>query len=259
MKICMVGQGAFAKKHLDGLARIKGAEVVTISGGSPESTEAVAKKYGIPHWTTNLGEALLHEVLTGEWIGLIRLAIAEARRFPDLGSSVIKITRERGRETIAQIKRRWPRIGVLVLAQPGHKDIEAAVQAGADGYVLLDENCTELFNAVRRIALGRGYISAAALDRVATSHGNKNERAPGQSLQAKLLTNREREVIALIAKGYRTREMAQLLSLSHKTVEKHRANLMRKLGLRSAAAAAVYAITHGLSEGTDTRDGSRRD
>ena len=164
-----------------------------------------------------------------------------------------------GRETIAQIKRRWPRIGVLVLAQPGHKDIEAAVQAGADGYVLLDENCTELFNAVRRIALGRGYISAAALDRVATSHGNKNERAPGQSLQAKLLTNREREVIALIAKGYRTREMAQLLSLSHKTVEKHRANLMRKLGLRSAAAAAVYAITHGLSEGTDTRDGSRRD
>ena len=58
MKICMVGQGAFAKKHLDGLARIKGAEVVSIAGGSPESTEAVAKKYGIPHWTTNLAEAL---------------------------------------------------------------------------------------------------------------------------------------------------------------------------------------------------------
>ena len=52
---------------------------------------------------TSLGEALLHEVLTGEWIGLVRLAIAEARRFPDLGSSVIKITRERGRETIAQL------------------------------------------------------------------------------------------------------------------------------------------------------------
>jgi AcrR family transcriptional regulator len=52
---------------------------------------------------TSLGEALLCEVLTGEWIGLIRLAIAEARRFPDLGSSVIKITRERGRETIAQL------------------------------------------------------------------------------------------------------------------------------------------------------------
>ena len=58
MKICMVGQGAFAKKHLDGLARIQGAEVVTIAGRSADSTEAVAKKYGIPHWTTNLEEAL---------------------------------------------------------------------------------------------------------------------------------------------------------------------------------------------------------
>src|SRR5438093_3325594 len=58
MKICMVGQGAFARKHLDGLARIKGAEVVTIVGRTPDSTEAVAKKYGIPHWTTNLEEAL---------------------------------------------------------------------------------------------------------------------------------------------------------------------------------------------------------
>jgi 2-hydroxy-4-carboxymuconate semialdehyde hemiacetal dehydrogenase len=58
MKICMVGQGAFAKKHLDGLARIKGVEVATIFGRSADSTEAVAKKYGIPHWTTNFEEAL---------------------------------------------------------------------------------------------------------------------------------------------------------------------------------------------------------
>src|SRR5215831_11359515 len=54
----MVGQGAFAKKHLDGLARIKGAEVVSIVGRTPESTEAVAKKYGIPHWTSSLEEGL---------------------------------------------------------------------------------------------------------------------------------------------------------------------------------------------------------
>jgi AcrR family transcriptional regulator len=63
---------------------------------------------------TNLGEALLHEVLTGEWIGLIRLAIAEASRFPDLGSGVIKITRERGRETIAQLL-----CGVAHAEEPG--------------------------------------------------------------------------------------------------------------------------------------------
>ena len=58
MKICMVGQGAFAKKHLDGLKNIEGVEVATIAGGSPDSTEKVAKEYGIPHWTTDLGESL---------------------------------------------------------------------------------------------------------------------------------------------------------------------------------------------------------
>src|SRR5215813_1743077 len=58
MKICMVGQGAFAKKHLDGLARIKDAEVVSIYGRTAETTKAVAEKYGIAHWTTNFEEAL---------------------------------------------------------------------------------------------------------------------------------------------------------------------------------------------------------
>jgi DNA-binding NarL/FixJ family response regulator len=60
-----------------------------------------------------------------------------------------------------------------------------------------------------------------------------------------MLTTREQEVVALIAEGYRTREMAQLLSVSHKTVERHRTNLMRKLGVRSATGVVAYAITHG--------------
>lgn len=58
MKIVMVGQGAFGQKHLDGLQKIDGAEVVSLAGGKPESVEAVARKYGIPHWTSNLDEAL---------------------------------------------------------------------------------------------------------------------------------------------------------------------------------------------------------
>ena len=58
MKIVMVGQGAFGRKHLDGLKNIDGVEVVSLVGGSKDSTEAVAKQYGIPHWTTNLDEAL---------------------------------------------------------------------------------------------------------------------------------------------------------------------------------------------------------
>jgi 2-hydroxy-4-carboxymuconate semialdehyde hemiacetal dehydrogenase len=58
MKIVMVGQGAFGRKHLDGLKNVDGVEVVSLCGRSPESTEAVAKQYGIPHWTSDLGEAL---------------------------------------------------------------------------------------------------------------------------------------------------------------------------------------------------------
>jgi DNA-binding NarL/FixJ family response regulator len=154
-----------------------------------------------------------------------------------------------GRETIIHIKRRWPRVGVLVLIQPGREHIEGALRAGADGYVLLDEECAELFNAVQRIASGRSYISPATLDRMVTSYRSVTDPVSRRFPAPEVLTGREREVIAMIAKGYRTREMAQLLCLSHKTVEKHRANLMRKLGLRSAAAAAAYAITHGLGEG----------
>ena len=58
MKICMVGQGAFAQKHLDGLSKIQGAEVVSIVGGSADTTQAVAKQYGIPHWTLDLDEGI---------------------------------------------------------------------------------------------------------------------------------------------------------------------------------------------------------
>ena len=58
MKVCMVGEGAFANKHLDAIERIDGVEVSTICGGVAETTEAVAKERGIPHWTTDLGEAL---------------------------------------------------------------------------------------------------------------------------------------------------------------------------------------------------------
>ena len=158
-----------------------------------------------------------------------------------------------GRDTIIHIKRRWPRVGVLVLVQPGREQIEAALRAGADGYVLLDEECAELFNAVQRIASGRAYISPATLNRMVTSYRGGTDAGSPRSPAPAVLTGREREVIAMIAKGYRTREMAQLLCLSHKTVEKHRANLMRKLGLRSAAAAAAYAITHGLGEGSNSR------
>jgi len=153
-----------------------------------------------------------------------------------------------GPETIAHLKRRWPEVRVLVLTvRRDEMFIETALRAGADGYVLKSDSRAELFNAVHRVASGKGYISPSALDRMVTAYAKTSDRLPGRPRTAGALTSREQEVITLIAKGYRTREMAQLMSLSHKTVEKHRTNLMRKLGLRSAAAVAAYAITHGFA------------
>jgi len=153
-----------------------------------------------------------------------------------------------GPETIAHLKRRWPEVRVLVLTvRRDETFIETALRAGADGYVLKTDSRAELFNAVHRIASGKGYISPSALDRMVTAYAKTSDRLPGRTRASGALTSREQEVITLIAKGYRTREMAELMSLSHKTVEKHRTNLMRKLGLRSAAAVAAYAITHGFA------------
>ena len=153
-----------------------------------------------------------------------------------------------GPETISHLKHRWPDVRVLVLTvRRDETFIETALRAGADGYVLKTDSRAELFNAVHRIASGKGYISPSALDRMVTAYAKTSDRLPGRTRAPGALTSREQEVITLIAKGYRTREMAQLMSLSHKTVEKHRTNLMRKLGLRSAAAVAAYAITHGFA------------
>jgi DNA-binding NarL/FixJ family response regulator len=152
-----------------------------------------------------------------------------------------------GPETIIYLKSRWADARVLVLTvRRDETFIEAALRAGADGYVLKTDSRAELFNAVHRIASGKSYISPSALDRMVTAYAKTSDR-PGRTRGSGALTSREQEVITLIAKGYRTREMAELMSLSHKTVEKHRTNLMRKLGLRSAAAVAAYAITHGFA------------
>ena len=82
MKVCMVGHGAFAKKHLDGLKRIQGAEVISICGRTAETMEQVAGKYGIPHWTTYLDEALarLHQARQLYRLLLVRPGSPAARR-----------------------------------------------------------------------------------------------------------------------------------------------------------------------------------
>jgi two-component system, NarL family, response regulator NreC len=135
---------------------------------------------------------------------------------------------------------------VLVLSQSREgQAIESARRAGADGYVLRNDQRVELFNAIRTLAQKKHYISTSVLEPPAAARPARGSPHRRGTDGAGMLTSREQEVVALIAEGYRTREMAQLLSLSHKTVERHRTNLMRKLGVRSATGVVAYAITHG--------------
>ncbi|MBV9696981.1 MAG: response regulator transcription factor [Gammaproteobacteria bacterium] len=154
-------------------------------------------------------------------------------------------TLKTGPETVAHIKRRWPELTVMVLTTRREEPyVEAALRAGANAFLLKSDCRADLFSALQRLRSGKGYISPPALEKVVNGFVRGADQPMNRT--AALLTHREQEVIALVARGYRTREMAALLSLSHKTVEKHRTNLMRKLGLRSAAAVAAYAITHGF-------------
>ena len=147
--------------------------------------------------------------------------------------------------TITQLKKQHPDLRVLVFTfLREERFIATALRAGADGYVLKSDTRLEFLVALRTILQGKNYISTTMYDQVIngylnTKGGTQRRLGPGT------LSQREREVVRLIAQGYRTREIALQFSRSHKTIEKHRTNLMRKLGLKSAAAVAAYAIAHG--------------
>ncbi len=151
-----------------------------------------------------------------------------------------------GIEAIAHIKRQHPKIKIVALTfHKEDKYIHATLEAGADAYVLKDDSRTELFTALASVLKGKSYLSPSICDRVVAGYLAGTD---GDSSQPswEILTHREREVIKLIAEGNKTKEIAVYLSLSPKTVEKHRTNLMRKLDLHSVSAVTVYAIQNGF-------------
>lgn len=197
--------------------------------------------------------ALLHDERDLEVIGTAangREAMRLADQLqPDLIVMDVSMPLTDGPEAITHIKRRLPQIRILVLTfHTDNQHVHAALRSGADGYVLKDDSRLELLTAIRAVIAGKSFLSPAICNRVVSGYlgGGANGNALGQGSAVDSLTSREREVIKLIAEGFRTRQIAQLMSLSPKTVEKHRSNLMRKLNLKSAAAVTSYAITNGL-------------
>jgi len=149
-------------------------------------------------------------------------------------------------EAIAHIKKRFPAIKTVALTS--HKDdetIRSTLEAGVDAYLLKDDSRAELLMALASVLEGKSYLSPAICGSVIAGYLAPSDSAVSHPSWGKL-TNREREVIALVAEGNTTRQIASQLLLSPKTVDKHRANLMKKLGLHSASAVTAYVIQNGL-------------
>ncbi|MBI1424640.1 MAG: response regulator [Gammaproteobacteria bacterium] len=153
-----------------------------------------------------------------------------------------------GTEAIAAIKRRIPEAKILVLTVHKVEEyIHAALRAGADGYILKDDSQDDLITAIQQVLAGKTYLSPSICKNVV--HGYLNPASSSQSdLKPcrEMLTMREMQVLKLIAEGNRNKQIAALLSISTKTVEKHRSNLMKKLDLHDISSITTYAIKNGI-------------
>ncbi len=176
-----------------------------------------------------------------------REAIRCVEKFrPDLILTDLSMPRMNGMEAIREIKRGSPETKVLVLTvHRADEYILATFRAGADGYLLKDSTHAELVMAVKKVLSGKHYISPEISDKVLEGY-LEGRKVLTTRTAWETLTHREREILKLIAEGYKNKEIADALCISVKTVEKHRANLMEKLGLHNVQALTAFAIEKGL-------------
>lgn len=151
-----------------------------------------------------------------------------------------------GLSAIREIKKQHPRIKILALTV--HRDEEyilSAFKAGADGYCLKDAHFEEVLKAVQVVLSGKSYMSPEVSEKVLEGYLEGRKTLKTSSAWDDL-TQREKEVLKLIAEGHKNAEIAEFLCISIKTVNKHRSNLMRKLDIHNASALTAYAIEKGL-------------
>lgn len=167
---------------------------------------------------------------------------------PDVVLMDIVLAGVNGLEIVTQIKRRQPLVRVVMLTTfRAEEYVREALRAGADGYVLKDASFDELLMALRSVARGKNYLSPDVSGHVVQSFLHPTGPGAKQS-RLEMLTRRERSILQLVAEGRTNRGAAEFLNLSPKTVEKHRASLMQKLGLRNSAELTLVAVELGLIE-----------
>jgi two-component system, NarL family, response regulator NreC len=158
----------------------------------------------------------------------------------------IAMPRLNGVEATRQIARRLPNVRVLIVSM--YSDdlyITQSLQAGAHGFILKDSADADLVRAVRDLAAGKSYFSPA-VSKVVLDDYVRHLTDRGVTDRFDALSEREREVFQLIAEGHSNKDIAQLLHLSPGTVETHRARVMEKLDVHSAAQIVLYAVRKGV-------------
>lgn len=149
-----------------------------------------------------------------------------------------------GLATVEEVKRLQPMARVLIYTQHRDSDIVRRAQRRAQGYMLKDEPVGNILPVIRKILAGENYVSPELLD--SAESPESMETAARARLQLSKLTPSEREVVALTAKGYTSRETGEELKKSHRTVEEQLRKIYRKLGINNKAEVAQFAIKAGL-------------
>jgi len=157
----------------------------------------------------------------------------------------VRMEKMGGIEACREIKNTHPNVAVLMITSfPDDKAIAASLIAGASGYLIKNVSRAELLKSVREVASGKTLLKPEAVKQ-ATQHiaslASGTQNAPGEEL-----TEREREVLALVARGYTNKRIAETLSMKEKTARNHVSHILVKLGLARRSEAAAYAVEYRL-------------
>jgi len=176
--------------------------------------------------------------------GLEAIDLVE-RQQPDIVVLDLMMPGLNGLEVARQSSHRSPRTNVVILSMYNNEAyVLEALRAGAKAYVLKASTSDELVRAIREVVAGRRYLSPPLSERAIQAYSQKAESAAVDAYET--LTTREREILQLAAEGCTNAEIATRLSISPRTAETHRANLMRKLGLHSHTDLIRYALRRGI-------------
>ncbi len=149
-----------------------------------------------------------------------------------------------GIDTLKQLKKEFPRLPVLILSMhPEEQYAVRALKAGASGYLNKQSAPEQLVTAIRQVAKGKKYVSPAVAQQLANAISDDSDKQPHERI-----TDREYQVLSLIASGRTLTQIADTLNLGVATVSTYRARLLEKMGLKSTAELIRYGLEHGLAE-----------